>query len=98
MLTICDKCNHKYNIEQKDLKIERKEDIEETYFDCPKCNEKYIVMRTNEEVRKLGQRFIMAKEKINKINRPRLKEKQIKLMRRYQEAYKKALDKFNGKG
>lgn len=97
MIVNCNKCNHKWNMKQEELKTRSIDDIEETYFNCIECNEEYIVMRTNSDIRKLGQRFNMAKEKLNKITRPSIRLKQIKLIERYQKEYKKATEKFNGK-
>lgn len=49
--TICDKCGRKFTINTIKLYTKEKDNLQITYFKCPKCYEEYIVTVTDEKLR-----------------------------------------------
>lgn len=50
----CDACG--YTFQEKKVRVKKqkvKDDIEQTYFCCPKCGKKYVVLTTDTTIRKL---------------------------------------------
>ncbi|KIL06605.1 hypothetical protein SR42_15810 [Clostridium botulinum] len=53
---ICDKCQKEFNLSEKNVKkhwINKDNQIEETYFICPKCKHKYVISITDADVRNI---------------------------------------------
>ena len=46
---VCDKCKDEFNIK---FQTKNKGNLQVTYFECPKCNERYIVNVTDKKLRK----------------------------------------------
>ncbi len=50
----CDFCNKQFKMSDKKIKrewLDEEKTIQETYFKCPKCNHKYIISITDEDIR-----------------------------------------------
>ncbi|MBU3171351.1 hypothetical protein [Clostridium estertheticum] len=46
----CDECNHKFKLKPSITKTEKiGEEVERTYFKCPKCKHKFIVVYKDKE-------------------------------------------------
>ncbi|BFN04375.1 hypothetical protein [Clostridium tetani] len=82
----CDKCGKDFKLKQNRLKIEIvKENIERTYFKCPKCKHKFIVMYKDQEIKENLKKMDNIKVQIQKsINE---KKNTKKLIGRYEELY-----------
>jgi len=49
----CDECKHSFKLKPSKIKTEKVgEEVERTYFICPKCKYKFIVMYQDNEVKK----------------------------------------------
>ncbi|MCQ2014658.1 hypothetical protein ACQR2L_13735 [Clostridium butyricum] len=51
---ICDECKKEFKLSDKNVKkhwLDKEKQIEETYFDCPKCKHRYTISVTDAEVR-----------------------------------------------
>lgn len=51
--TLCNACLEMFVVERKDIATVTDGDLEIQYFSCPRCGEKYIVLVTDSEMRKL---------------------------------------------
>lgn len=73
---VCDKCSKKFEIKVKTRKLPL--GVEEVYFTCPHCKEKYVSYYTDPEIRE-------KQKKINKIHedyrRAKTGEDIIKMLR-----------------
>lgn len=91
---VCDSCKTEFNVDDEKLLKVTEGDIEVQYFECPKCERKYIVFTTNERMRELVEKrrllaaqIILARSKrfrpstINGYLKKmqKLKEEQLKL-------------------
>lgn len=53
----CDTCGFNFNDSKIKIKKQKvKDDIEQTYFRCPKCGKKYVILTTDTTIRKLIRR------------------------------------------
>lgn len=64
----CDKCSKKFQIKVKTRKLPL--GIEEIYFICPHCKEKYIGYYTNLEIRKKQKEINKMWEEYRKLREP----------------------------
>lgn len=64
-MIVCDKCNKGFNIDLKTRKLPL--GVEEVYFKCPHCNEKYVSYYTDEGIRKKQREINKMYEEISKI-------------------------------
>lgn len=54
MVVTCGECKELVDVTNENIsKVKVKNNIEETFFVCPKCNERYSVCITNKEIRRL---------------------------------------------
>ena len=51
MAVYCDECGYEFEPKIQWFKI--REDIRQEYFKCPKCRERYLVVKTNKNIRDL---------------------------------------------
>ncbi|WP_054637175.1 hypothetical protein [Thalassobacillus sp. C254] len=68
----CDKCNQEFQIKPKTFK---KKGIEETYFNCPECKEKYGVIVTDKTIRRKQKAIKELQIKIDKQKDPEIKKR-----------------------
>ncbi|VXC07591.1 conserved hypothetical protein [Bacillus sp. 349Y] len=47
---VCDQCNEKFKILPREKKLGN--GIKETYFNCPKCDKKYVAFKTDGSIRR----------------------------------------------
>ena len=53
----CDACGYTFKYSRIKVKKQKvRDDIEQTYFLCPKCGKKYVVLTTDTVIRKLIQK------------------------------------------
>lgn len=62
---VCDKCNKEFKIVLKTRKLPL--GVEEVYFKCTHCNEKYVSYYTDESIRKKQREINKMYEEIAKI-------------------------------
>ncbi|BDR66732.1 hypothetical protein K144313037_p20060 (plasmid) [Clostridium tetani] len=87
----CDKCNKDFKLKQSRLKTEIvAEGIERTYFKCPKCKHKFIVMYKDKEIEENLKEMDSMKVQVQKLINEKKDTK--KLMERYEELYYRNLD------
>ena len=58
---ICNKCEHEFDIK---LQTENKYKLQVTYFECPECNERYIVNVTDKKLRKDMKKAIKLRNRM----------------------------------
>lgn len=95
----CDKCNKKFNIKPKMLKEKYLGAmLTETFFNCPKCGEKYFVCIQNAKCRKLQREIeslrVIINEKHNKENCP---ISEILEIEELSKELKKEMNRINGR-
>lgn len=64
MNVTCDKCKEMFDIKMKSREID--EDLEQEYFECPKCNEEYPVNIINYKSKKLRIEIQELQQEYNK--------------------------------
>ncbi len=87
----CDECGKDFKLKQGRIRTENvAEEIERTYFKCPKCKHKFIVMYKDAEIKENLKEMDNIKIKIQEL----LKEKKdvSKLMQQYKKIHCKNLD------
>ena len=77
---VCDSCKTEFNVDDEKLLKVTEGDIEVQYFECPKCERKYIVFTTNERMRELVEKRRLLAAQI------RLSEKDAKAQGRTTQA------------
>ena len=73
----CDSCLHEF---KADIKTRQQGELEITYVICPKCNEEYILMVTDEKLRRLQgvARLAMLKARTT-VGKGKIHEKNFKI-------------------
>lgn len=74
----CNKCNEEFEIKPRIKKYA--DAVEETFFTCPHCNERYSSFFTNNDIRKKQK---LLKNRYTEIAREVIKENKIKLISEY---------------
>lgn len=50
-MVYCNKCKHEFEVKVKTKHIEN--DVEEVFFNCPHCHERYTAYYTNDKIKQL---------------------------------------------
>ena len=89
------KCICKFRFEPEIKRKTINEDIQDIYFECPRCKEQYHVAYTNAEIRKLNAEMQQARAELMKDkNNDQLFAKVRNMMIKHKEM----TDKLNKKG
>ncbi|MBU3208519.1 hypothetical protein KPL28_02580 [Clostridium algidicarnis] len=80
-IVTCDKCNKDFKLKQSRLKTEIvAEGIERTYFKCPECKHKFIVMYKDEEVKENLVEMDSLKEVMQEMTNEKKDTKELKVI------------------
>lgn len=86
----CDECKHKFKLKPSKIKIEKvTEEVERTYFVCPKCKHRFIVIYKDKELNDNLIKMESIRKKAGKLN-PKKKEFK-ELLDKYNELYERNL-------
>ena len=80
MLVYCDECGHEFDFSS--IKIKSKwidKGIEKKYYNCPKCNNEFIIVITNLEIRKLMEQYKALRVEYDLMNKDNCNEVQAML-------------------
>ncbi|HBG7314073.1 hypothetical protein NMF85_10660 [Clostridioides difficile] len=79
---ICDKCNHSFKVNLKDIKTYFIDDIEIKYFKCRKCKERYIISFEDDKLKEMKKNYneMLNEEKEYRANGLDYKETPLWLM------------------
>ena len=94
----CDEC--KGDFDMSNTKINKKSlgnDIEETYFNCPLCNEFYSIIKTDTEIRKLIDKQNYMRTKIAKRKASRITAEEIALFNKRETEIKRLVGELDEK-
>ena len=94
----CEKCNKDF--EMRETKLQRRnldDGIEETYFNCPLCNELFSVMKTNIEIRTLISKQNYMRDKLRRAGRLTATDATLKIFKDRQAEIMRLSDILNGK-
>jgi len=91
-MTICNHCAKRFGAVIKRRMLDT--DIQEIYFECPRCATVFSVAKNNKEIRKLDAKMQKVKDTLLKDKEnPELMEDMQTMMRKH----KSMMDKLNGK-
>lgn len=55
-MVYCNKCKHEFEVKVRTKHIEK--DVEEIFFNCPNCHERYTSYYLNDKIKQLQERLI----------------------------------------
>lgn len=62
-MVCCNECKHEFEVSVRTRYI--KDDIEEVFFNCPGCNERYTAYYTNNRIKELQKQIPLTMPKRN---------------------------------
>lgn len=63
-MVYCDKCKHEFNVKVRTRYIDK--DVEEVFFNCPNCHERYTAYYINDKIRKMQKQPKLYRRMIEK--------------------------------
>ena len=91
-MVYCNKCKYDFEIKVRTRQIDK--EIEEVFFNCPHCSERYTVYFTNDSIRK-KQKLIRARH--NELFKTKDKKKVQKEINQMQTMLKNEMDNLKRK-
>lgn len=88
---ICDKCKKEFKLRKNDIKTQSFLGIDEEYYNCPRCKEKYVVVVTNIKTKILRKEIDVLRSYKNK------NKEQYELIENKLKEYKKEMDRLNNR-
>lgn len=82
-MVCCNECKHEFEVSVRTRYI--KDDIEEVFFNCPECNERYTAYYLNDKIKK--QQKQIKNNHMNKYKQKQLKKQAEEEMNRLEEIY-----------
>lgn len=81
----CDKCNKEFSLDAEDIKTKIIDNIEVQYFECKHCDEKYIIICTDDYIIKEQQRYKCITDDIQALVRAIKNNKQTNTTKYYKK-------------
>lgn len=85
-MVCCNECKHEFEVSVRTRYI--KDDIEEVFFNCPECNERYTAYYLNDKIKDMQKKLVYQARRNGKhILVEKLQEDMLNEMNRLEEIY-----------